>query len=271
MSEKFLLRKDAPIGEKTWEKIDETVITAAKSQLSGRRLIKTEGPYGLGFKGFYSSDTAISEKTVSGVEMTASCVTPLAMIRSEFALPVRDIAAFEQSGLPLDLNNAAKAAINCAQQEDNLIFSGSKTLGLKGLLNIEDGQSVKLKQWNNIGTAADDILRAVRLLDNAGFHGSYVLALSVELYNLLFRRYPQGGTTEFEHIRQFITDGIIKAPAIPSGGIILCTCGPFAEIILGQDLTAGFVGPSGSEYEFAVSESLALRLTQPEALCVLKK
>jgi uncharacterized linocin/CFP29 family protein len=271
MSEKFLHRKDAPLGEKTWEKIDETVIAAAKSQLSGRRLIKTKGPYGLGLKALYGSDSIVNEKTVSGTKMTVSCVTPLAMIRSEFTLPVRDIAAFEQSGLPLDLNNAAMAAVNCAQQEDSLIFHGSKTLGLKGLLNIEGGQSAKLKHWDKIGTAADDILRAVKMLDDACLHGPYVLGLSVELYNLMFRRYPQGSNTEFEHIRQFVTDGIIKAPAIPSGGILLCTCGPFAEIILGQDLTAGFVGPSGSEYGFAVSESIALRLTLPEAICVLKK
>lgn len=271
MSEKFLHRKDAPLGEKTWEKIDETVIAAAKSQLGGRRLIKTKGPYGLGLKAMYSSDSTVDEKTVSGAKMTVSCVTPLVMIQSEFTLAARDIAAFEQSGLPLDLNNAAKAAINCAQQEDNLIFNGSKTLGLKGLLNIDGGRSAKLKRWNNIGTAADDILRAVRLLDDAGFHGPYALGLSVELYNRLFRRYPQASATEFEHIRQFVTDGIIKAPAIPSGGILLCTCCPFADIVLGQDITAGFVGPSGSNYEFIVSESVALRLTQPEAICVLKK
>jgi uncharacterized linocin/CFP29 family protein len=271
MSEKFLHRKDAPLDEKTWEKIDETVIAAAKSQLSGRRLIKTRGPFGLGLKAFSTSDSTVEEKTVSGVEMKASCVTPLAMIRSEFTLPVRDIATFEQSGLPLDLNNAAMAAINCARQEDNLVFHGSKTMELKGLMNIDGARSAKLKSWDKIGNAADDILRVVGMFDAAGFHGPYALALSVELYNLLFRRYLQGSTTELEHIRQFVTDGIIKAPAVSSGGILLCTCGSFAEIILGQDLTTGFVGPSGSEYEFAVSESLALRLTLPEAFCVLKK
>lgn len=271
MSEKFLHRKEVPFSEKVWEKIDETVIAAAKRQLAGRRLIKTQGPYGLGVKALHGSDRTVGEKTVGSAKMTAGCATPLIMIRSEFTLPVRDIAAFEQSGLPLDLDNAAKAAIDCAQQEDNLIFNGSRTIGLKGLLNIEGGQSAKLKQWNNIGTAADDILRAVRLLDNAGFHGPYALGLSVELYNLLFRRYPQGNATEFEHIRQFVTDGIIKAPVISSGGILLCTCGSFAAIVLGQDLMTAFVGPSDNEYEFIVSESVALWLTQPEAVCVLKK
>ena len=271
MSEQFLHRKDAPIGEKTWEAIDQAVVGAAASQLSGRRLIKIQGPYGLGLKALYSSDTEVNEKTVGSAKMTASCMTPMVMIRSQFTLAARDVAAFEQSSGPLDLNSSARAAMDCARQEDSLLFYGCKAVALKGLLNAEGSQSAKLKPWDKIGTAADDILRAVKLLDKAGFHGPYALALSVDLYNLLFRRYPQGSTTEFEHLRQFVTDGIIKAPVITSGGILICTCGPFAQIVLGQDLMTGFVGPCDNEYEFTVFESVTLRLTEPAAICVLKQ
>jgi len=270
MSEKFLHRKDAPFSSKVWEKIDEVIIGAAKSQLSGRRLLHVKGPYGLGLKALPSGDKPVDEKTAEGAKISAGCVTPLAMIQSEFTLPVRDIAAFEQSDLPLDLNEAAKAAISCVQQEDNLIFNGSKTLSLKGLLNVEGSHSVKLKSWDNVGTAAEDIISAATVLDGAGFHGPYALALAPKLYNLLFRRYPQGNTTELEHIRQIITDDIVKAPAIRAGGVLLCTCGQFANIVLGQDLMTGFVGPAGNRYEFLVSESVALWLTQPDAVCILK-
>jgi len=38
----------------------------------------------------------------------------------------------------------------------------------------------------------------------------------------------------------------------------------------GQDLMVGFVGPSGSAYEFIVLESLTPRLLQPKPVCVLK-
>ena len=271
MAEKFLHREGAPFSEKVWEKIDETVVAAAKSRLAGRRLIQIQGPYGLGLKALSSGDKPVDEKTAGNAKMTAGCVTPLVIIKSGFALPVRDIAAFEQCDLPLDLGDAAKAAIDCAQQEDNLIFNGSKTIGLKGVMNIDGSQSVKLKQWDDVGTAADDIIRAVTTLDKAGFHGPYALGLSNELYNLLFRRYPQGNQTELEHIRQIITDGIVKASAIPSGGILLCTCGPFASIVLGQDLMTGFIGPSNNEYEFAVFESVALKLIEPASICILKK
>jgi uncharacterized linocin/CFP29 family protein len=270
MTTKFLHRDDAPFGGDVWEKIDNTVVASAKSQLCGRRLLHVQGPYGLGLKALPSADKPANEKTTGSSEMTASCVTPLAMIRSEFTLPIRDIAAFEHSGLPLDLGVAARAAIDCARQEDNLIFNGSKSLGLEGLLSIKGSHSVKLKSWEDIGTAADDIIQAVTVLDGAGFHGPYALALAPKLYNLLFRRYPQGNSTELEHVRQIITDPIVKAPAIKTGGILICTYGPFANIVLGQDLMTGFTGPAGSKYEFSVSESIALWLTQPSAICTLK-
>ncbi len=270
MSNKFLHRKDAPFGGEVWRKIDQTVVEAAKSQLCGRRLIKTLGPVGLGLKAIPSGDCLVEEKLPEGVQMMASRVTPLVVVQKGFSLAIRDIAAFEQSGLPLDLSEAAGAAIDCARQEDALVFNGSRTLTTKGLLNAEQALSVKLKPWDDIGAAAESIMQAVTGLDDKGFHGPYALALAPKRFNLLFRRYPQGNTTELEHIEQIITDGIVKAPPIASGGVLLCTGGPFASIILGQDLMTSFVGPAGNNYEFIVSETLALWLRKPESICILK-
>lgn len=270
MSEKYLHRKDAPFGDEVWEKIDKTVIEAAKSQLCGRRLINIMGPYGLGLKALPSGDSLLNEKLPEGVQMAAGCVTLLAVVQKGFNLAVRDIAAFEQLSVPLDLSEAAKAAIDCARQEDAMVFAGSKSLGVKGLLNAETTQTVKLESWDDVGAAAENIIRAVTALDAGGFHGPYALALAPKLYNLLFRRYPQGNSTELEHVRQIVADGVVKAPAIAAGGVLLCTSGPFASIVLGQDLMTGFVGPANNNYEFLISETLALWLRQPASVCVLK-
>jgi uncharacterized linocin/CFP29 family protein len=117
----------------------------------------------------------------------------------------------------------------------------------------------------------DDVIQAATKLDEAGFHGPYALALTPSRYNLLFRRYRQGNVTELEHVRSLVTEGVIKAPAIRSGGVLLASGRQYASIVLGQDLKTGFVGPSGTEYEFTVSESVALRLLQPTAVCVLQQ
>ncbi|MDP2898692.1 MAG: family 1 encapsulin nanocompartment shell protein [bacterium] len=270
MSDKFLHRDDAPFSEKVWEKIDQAVVEAAKGQLSARRLLRTEGPYGLGFKSLPGPDREIAETAGEGVTLVASSATPVAAIQSAFTLSARDVAAFEETGLPLDLRAAVAAALSCARQEDALLFSGAKALGVEGLLTAKGTQSLKLKPWDEVGAAANDLIQAVTVLDKAGFHGPYALALTPSLYNLLFRRYPQGDATEMEHVRTIVSDGVAKAPAINAGGVLVASGRQFASIVLGQDLMTAFVGPSGRDYELVVSESLALRLAEPAAVCVLK-
>ena len=131
-------------------------------------------------------------------------------------------------------------------------------------------QGVELKKWDQVGAAVEDIIKAVTKLDDAGFHGPYVLGLCASLYNLLFRRYPQGNLTEIEHVRQIAADGVVKAPAIETGGVLVASGTQFASIVLGQDMMAGFVGPVARDYEFSVSETVALRLVEPGVVCVLK-
>jgi len=271
MAEKYVHRNDAPFGENVWEKIDEAVVGAAKSQLTGRRLLHIEGPYGLGLTSIPEGDTGAAEKPVSkDITLRVSRAVPLVLIQSTFSLPVRDIASFERTGMPINTETIVTAAIDCARQEDALIFNGSKELEVKGLLAASGIQTMKLKAWDTIGAAADDIIQAVTKLDDAGYHGPYTLALVPKLHNLLYRRYPQGNATEIEHIREVVTDGVIKAPVLSGGGVLMASGTRYASIVVGQDLLAGFIGPSGGDYEFMISESVTLRLRQPAAICALK-
>ncbi len=264
---KYLNRGDAPFDSKVWRRIDEAVVTAAKGQLSGRKLLEVEGPYGLGVK-FLTGPDVVSEE--ASPTISTSHVLPLVSIRQSFTLASRDIAAFEQYGSELDLGSAAKAAVDCARKEDELIFSGSKAIGADGILTSKGTQSVKLQPWTKIGAAADDVIQAATVLDDAGFHGPYRLGLSSKCYNMLFRRYPQGNSTEMDHIKSVVPGGVIKVPAMDSGGVLAATGRQYASIVIGQDLMTGFVGPTGSGYEFTVTESLALRLIEPAAICVLR-
>jgi len=269
MTNKYLHRDDAPFGEKVWNRIDEIVVAAAKSQLSGWRILHIDGPFGLELKNLPGTDRQLGEGG-EGVTISASVPVPVVELHAAFKLPVRDVATFESTDLPFQAEGIAKAALACAQAEDNLIFNGSKAAGMTGLLSAKGTESHQLQSWDEIGRAADDLIRAITKLDAAGFHGPYAAALSPNLYNLLYRRYHQGNATEIEHVSQIITDGLVKAPVLKSGGVLIATGRQYASIVLGQDLAASFVGPDDREYEFAISESLALRLVVPESICILK-
>ena len=259
---KYLSREDAPFEEKVWSSIDNTVKESAKQQMSGRRLLEVVGPYGLGWKTLPGKDTSKGEYLVSETK-------PVALIERSFQLSRRDIASFEETDIPLDLTEAAKMAVECARLEDDLIFNGSKELGVTGLLNASGVQSVKLSTWEEIGSAAEDVIKAVTVLDEDGYHGPYNLALAPKLYNRLYRAYPSGRMTELEHISK-IASRIVKAPSITNGGVMINEGKQYASIGIGQDLQTGFVGPLDNGFEFIISESLALRLLVPKAVCVLK-
>lgn len=267
MSADFLQRDQAPFGAAVWANIDEAVVGAAKAQLTGRRLLDTEGPYGLGLKSLSGGDQ--KREGCGGVSLSVSPTSPVPAITCGFSLPARDVANFEATGLPLDLSRPAQAAIACARQEDHLIFNGLPDLGLPGLLNVPGAAAVALRAWASPGDAFANILEAANALDAAGLHGPYALAANPALYNGLFRLYPDGGPTEMDQMAALVTGGIIKAPALAAGAVLLAVGKQFASLVLGQDLVAGFVGPDCGDLGFCLMESLALRVAVPAAVCVI--
>ncbi|NLD74320.1 MAG: bacteriocin family protein [Chloroflexi bacterium] len=261
MPNKYLMRDDAPIEHAVWEALDHAMVHVARSQLAGRRLLSIRGPYGLGLKAVPLGDRE------GEAGLIYSPVVPLHYIHRTFSVGARDLASHEREGTPLDTSAVAKVAMEVARAEDELLFHGAPNT--PGLLNLNGAQHVQLSNWDQLGTAANDIIRAVTTLDEAGFHGPYTLALSPGLYNLLLRRYPQGNTLEIDHIRSMATDGVHKAPVLESGGVLVASGAQFASIVLGQDMTIGFIGPADHEIEFSLSESLALYVPVPQAICVL--
>ncbi|MGD8967698.1 MAG: family 1 encapsulin nanocompartment shell protein [Anaerolineae bacterium] len=264
MANKYLAREDAPFGADVWKALDEAMVEAAKAQLVGRRLLELEGPYGLGLKSVPLMDAA----TESG--LIASTSLPVVLIQEGFDLGARDLANFEAGGITLDRSAVSGAAIAVAQREDALVFNGSEELGVPGLMTVQGANSLALSDWGDVGAAAQDMIQAVTVLDQAGFHGPYTLALAPARYNLLFRRYERGNFSEMEHVKTIVSDGIYKAPGLGDGGVLLATGRQYASIVLGQDMTVGFVGPEGDRIAFTISESLVPRVRRPNAICVLE-
>jgi len=270
---RYLPREDAPISGRIWDMIDGAVVGAAKSQLAGRRLLEITGPYGFGYRSFDRGEqpsgveVAFSDATAA---LSSAEIQPIPMISSGFTIPIRDVATAEEQGIRLELRSPVNAAIATAHLEDKLIFDGNKALGIPGLLNVSGAAKVKLGNWGDVGKAVDDLIAAVNALDSAGFPGPYTAALAPALYNALFLRYPDSDLLQLEQARQIITGGIVKAVTLKSGGVVVAVGRYFATIIMGQDMTVAYVGPSGTNYEFVVVESLAPRIIIPETICVLE-
>ncbi len=262
MGSDFENRAISGIGDKTWEVLERAAVGAAKSQLSARRFISIEGPHGLGVQAVPLSD----EHSPDGHAVAR--LLPLHYLFRTFGLSLRDIAVYEREPLTLDAGPAARAAIECARAEEELIFTGTK--GAPGLCAAPGIAKHKLTSWQPAGKAATEVVDAINLLDTAGFHGPYALALGPARHNLLYRLYPDGNGTELAHIEKIVGGGVFKSPALKTGGILLATGAQFSAIVLGQDLSVGYVGRVGPDVQLSVSESLALLLREPKSVCVLE-
>ena len=262
MEKTYLGREDAPISAETWKLLDTTMNEAAKSHLSGRRLLSIDGPFGFGLKVIPLSDF----ETPEGI--TTSAFIPVKLVTTSFFLNKRDLAASERDRLVLDAGPVAGAAITCAAKEDDIIFNG--TMDVPGLLKAEGIGSLTLTKWDKVGAAADQIISAVTTLDDAGFHGPYSMALAPAQYNLLLRRHPQGDGTELDHCRTILAGDVIKATVLKKGGVVLASGRQYSSLVMGQDMSIGYNGPCEDSFEFSISESLALLIRAPESICVLK-
>ncbi|MEN3009033.1 family 1 encapsulin nanocompartment shell protein [Pseudothermotoga sp.] len=261
MANKYLMQEDAPVSSEVWKLLNEVLLQLAKDNLTGRKLFHLVGPIGLGVKQISLSD----EEVNPGVFVSRAL--PLFYIHKTFELSIRDIAAFEKEKITLDLTGFKKAVLECLELEDKLIFHG--LADQKGLLNCDGVIETKMKDWKEIGQAADDVIEAITKLDEVGFHGPYLLALSPDRYNKLMRRYESGNQTELEHISMMVKK-VYKAPILKNSGVLICDSPFYVSLIVGQDLSIGFVGPKDHTLEFSLSESVALLVREPKSVCVLR-
>jgi uncharacterized linocin/CFP29 family protein len=262
----YLNRGQAPFPASVWQAIDETAAQAARDRLTGRRFLDLEGPFGAGLTTIEVGNDDYCRQPgpdEAGAVMGRSISLP--MLRKSFRLSIRRVAAHIENGQPLDLSPAQDAAEAVADREEEFIYRGQPTFGLSGLMTMEGRREVPGSDWSAPDRALQDVLAAATQLDNSGYRGPYALALSPALYNNLFRLFPGTDVIGLEHLRRLCTAGIYKAAI--DGGVLVDT--RVGVLILGQDLSAGYSSQDGVHYHLYLSESIVLRIDEPEAICVI--
>lgn len=261
MTHPYSGREDAPFGGKVWEILDRTMIEVGRARLAGRKILPLKGPVGLGV-----TTLPLSVKVSQDVTMMQNI--PLFFIEKTFHLHKLTVAQFEKEGITLDVTPLIQTVTECTTIEDTLIFQGKEQW--PGLLTSAQSLHLSLQSWEKVGQASLDIINAVSLLDEAGFHGPYALALAPSLYNLLLRRYPAGHHTELAHIQEIVQDRVVKAPILKKGGVLINVNETYVSIVLGQDMQIGFLGIDQDGFFLSVSESLGLLIQEPRSICVLE-
>jgi uncharacterized linocin/CFP29 family protein len=256
----------APESPELLDKIEEAAVSAARDILSGRRIIDVEGPYGLGLTAVeVGNDDLCRQPGPEEASAVLSHALSLPMIYRRFSLSRRRIAAFREMGQPLNLKVVEDAAQAVAMREEEFIYHGQPDFHLHGLLTAAGRNTLQGGDWGSVDQVLDNVIAAVNTLDSKGYRGPYGLALAPALYNNLFRRYPGSDLLQIEHLKRLCTRGIVKAQI--EGGVLVAK--DVGSIVLGQDLQIAYLTPDAAHENFAVSESLVLKIEAPDAICTI--
>jgi len=182
----------------------------------------------------------------------------------------RDLAAASESGQPLDTGAVASAASYCARSEDELIFNGNADLGYSGLMNVENHLEVPRGDWGDMGNAFRDVVAAVEQLTGYGYPGPFALAVSTRMYVAMNRMFENTGVLEIDQVKKIVSAGVFVSPVLSDPSAVVVATGPEnLDLVVGVDMTTGYIESSKMNHHFRVLETLVLRIKRPESICVI--
>jgi uncharacterized linocin/CFP29 family protein len=256
-----LLREFAPISEAGWSAIEEEVKQALASFLAARRLVDFVGPKGWDFSAIdFGGITDRTEDAGNGVAVARREVSPLAELRRPFSISRDQLDAIDRGSRSADLGAAVDAARDIALAEDRAIFTGLPAAGIDGISALSPHAAIAVDESGYPGAVA----RAVATLRLAGVDGPFGIALGSDCYTKVFEATNAGGYPVLEHVRMVVGGPVVWAPAI-SGAVVVAMRGGDFELVVGQDLSIGYLRHSEQEVVLYLEETLTFAVHSPEA------
>jgi uncharacterized linocin/CFP29 family protein len=256
-----LLREFAPISEAGWSAIEDEVKRALESFLAARRLVDYVGPKGWDFSAVDLGGVTAAEQDAGGeVSVSLRYVVPLAELRRPFSVSRVELDAIDRGSRSADLGPAVDAARDIALAEDRAVFSGLGPTDVQGIIGASPHAPVPVDESGYPGAVA----RAVATLRVAGVDGPYGIALGTDCYTKVFEATNAGGYPVLEHVRLVAGGPVVWAPAI-SGAVVVGMRGGDFELIVGQDLSIGYLRHSEEEVVLYLEETMTFAVHGPEA------
>lgn len=270
---------DAPLSEKEWEDLQETVIHNARRGLIGRRFIDIYGPMGSGVQTIMNDiyeESSLGRISLHGDTSEVSEPTrrenlTIPLLYKDFLLFWRDIQHAKTVDIPIDFSTAANASAQLALLEDDLIFNGSKEFNINGLMNVQGRITHIRNDWMKSGHAFQDIVDARNKLLQLGHTGPYALVVSPQLYALLHRVHQGTNVLEIEHIRELVTDGVYQTPVMKGNtGLLVATGKQNLDLVIGEDFEIAYMDEDQMNHIFRIYETVVPRIKRPSSICTLE-
>ena len=259
----LLKRNLAPILPEAWKLIDQEASRVLRLLLAGRKIVDFEGPFGWKYAAVNTGQLKLlSYEPAPDVRMGIREVQPLVEVRVPIKLSIMDLDTVARGAEAPDLGSVVAAAEKIALVEDNAIFNGLATAGIKGIFEASPHPVTALPP--NILDLPKAILDAKETLRRAGVNGPYVLVLGGALHDQVYAATDEGHPLAKRIEQQLVDRPIVRAEAI-RGAALLSLRGGDYELYVGQDLSIGYAYHTKDDVELYLTESFTFRVIEPAA------
>ena len=269
----YLARTTSAISPALWEQIDAATVSVARNVLTGRRILRLNGPLGIGVTAIQIDDAETrAEALEDGFIISKGRKTvEIPTIYQDFSILARDLAQSEAAGYPVDLSAVLSAAQAAALKEDRLVFFGNEKLGIDGLLTAPGASQVTKSDWASGENAFTDVAAAIDTLVANGVFGDYKLVLSPSLHTQLQRLQPGTGLLEIDRVAKLVGGQLYKSPVLGKDqAVLLCAQPENMDLVVGQDLAAAYLEQRDLNHHFRLIESVLPRIRKQKAIAVFK-
>ncbi len=270
----YLSRTSSPVTEELWRQIDEATVSTAKNVLVGRRVLPMTGPLGPGAGGVPIDDAEQKAEVLSDgfVVTKGRRVVEIPTLYEDFTLYSRDLEQSRKAGLPVDLTAVMAAAQAAALKEDRLIFLGNDKLGYDGLLSAHGVNKIAKGDWSQGENAFTDVAAGIEALVSQGVYGAYTLVVSPALYMQMQRLQQALGLMEIDRVSKLVDGRLFKSPVLGKNqAVLLCAQPENMDLVVGQDLAAGYLEQRDLNHFFRLTESVLPRIRRPKAIVAFGK
>ena len=261
-----LHRELAPISDAAWADIEEETTRTLKRYVAGRRVVDVRGPGGVGLSAVGTGHLKTIAAPGDGIFARQREVRALVELRVPFELDRQQIDDVERGAGDPDWQPAKDAAQKIAYAEDRAIFEGYPAAGIGGIRQGTSNPVTTLP--GDVRHYPDAVAQALNQLRLVGVNGPYSLLLGADAYTALAEA-SDNGYPVLEHVKKFVKDEIIWAPAI-AGAFVLTTRGGDFDLHIGQDVSIGYLSHTDSIVRLYLQETLTFLLLTTEAAVALE-
>ena len=256
----------APVTEAAWAEIAEEAQRTFRRNSAARRVVDVTGPLGLETAAVNTGHLRPVEAPGAGIIAQVREVAPLTELRVPFTVSRTAVEDVLHGAKDSEWQPVKDAATALAHAEDRAVFQGYEKAGIKGLLPSSSNETVIVPEDpRELPEAVAHGLTELRL---AGVEGPYALVLDASLHTEASETRDHGYQIRSQ-LEQMVGQ-VVWAPAL-TGGYLLSTRGGDFEMVLGQDVSIGYLGHDAESIQLYLQESFTFLTYTDEASVVLAR